>query len=288
MKIKKEYLIGLILLAASALYLVLQNDSKINYKTPQLAEINKDEVTSIEIQGKEKTIELNRNNKMWTIGKEEYRADSGKVSQLITEVAEMSIVDLISLRDDYARYELDDAHAVSVKVHATDTKRDFLLGKSSSSIYSYIRIPDIPGIFSVKGDLKSRFSLDSDFWRDKHVLKFNPETVSSLVLEKEGVIKAFRRDSDKSDTEWTMNDEPLPEDQDIKSRIKQLSTMSCSGFQDKAEGNPLITVKIQTEEGLNTLQIFEKQEKGYLATSSYAQTPFLLPENTGDSLLKLM
>jgi hypothetical protein len=93
------------------------------------------------------------------------------VNKLLSESSTISIVDLISDREDYARFELENNSAVTVRISTSEGPvREFLLGKSSSSsVYSYIRLPGQKGVYSVRGNLKNTFKSSMDEWRDKQV-----------------------------------------------------------------------------------------------------------------------
>lgn len=290
MKIRKEYIAAAIIIVASVLYLFFRSDSRMNYEIPQLSAVEKGDIISVSMEGPDGKIQLKKEGENWKLSPQDKRASESEVNRLLSELSTLSIVDLISPRDDYARYELDDEKAVSLKASSKDgTVRELKIGKTSStSIYTYVRLPDRKGVYSVRGNLKSVFSLSTDKWRDKQVLKFNPDEAASVEIVKNDETITLTKASGTENPGWSRDGEVLENSDEMDNHMKTLAMLKTSAFlENEPEGEAQATVTITTSSGAQILNIFEKGEKGYIARSSYVDEPFLLPFYIGDMILKL-
>lgn len=289
MKIKKEYIIAAVIIAASVLYLVFQKDSRVNYEVPRFAEIERENITSVKISGSGESLNLKKEGEQWKLYPGAYKADSSQINQLLAEAVNLSIVDLISSRDDYSRYELDEENALHVVISAdNEPVKEFMLGKTSDSrVYSYISLPGTKGIYSVRGDVKSRFPLSADLWRDKQVLNFNPEEVTSIEISREGETVILARSTVTETPGWTKNGSVMENPAEIQSNLESLGRLKCSEFLDSAEGEPMVSIRITAGSSIHSAEIYEKLDNGYSARSSFSEDPFLIPVYLGDMLLEM-
>lgn len=290
MKLRKEYIIAAVLIAASVLYLVFRNDSRVNYEIPRFSALEKDNITSVSVSGSDGSIELKKENGDWVISPGGYRVSASEMNRLLSEIDTLSIVDLISPREDYSRYELDDVKGITIKVSTADgTVRDFVAGKtSSSSIYTYIRLADRKGVYSVRGNLKSVFSTSQDKWRDKQILNFNADEAAAIGIDKGGEKIMFNRTLGTETPGWSRDGVPLDNSAEIDSDLKTLGMLKTTGFLDEElSGEPQAVLHITTSSVTQTLEIYDKRDKGYAAKSSYGEQPFLIPVYVGDMILGL-
>ncbi|MBN2659399.1 MAG: DUF4340 domain-containing protein [Spirochaetales bacterium] len=290
MKIKKEYIAAAVIIVLSVLYLVFRSDSRVNYEIPEFSEVERDAVVSIIMTGQEGSIELKKEGDQWRMSPQGYRASVSEANRLVSEAVNLAIVDLISPRDDYSRYELDSDNAISVQVATIEGKvRDFMIGKTSStSVYTYIRLPDRKGIYSVRGNLKSVFSPDTEKLRDRQVLNFNADEAASVELAKGGETVLFTRTAVTETPGWSRDGESLENSEEMDNHMKTLGMLKSTGFlEEEPAGEPQATVKITTPGGIHRLEVYEKQDKGYAARSSYVDDPFLIPFYIGDMILEL-
>jgi len=289
MKIKKEYIIVAVIIVLSISYLILRNDSRVNYEVPVFTEIKKNEINAVSILGNGQSVELKKTGDLWTLEPHGYKVDSSQINRLLSEAAELSIVDLITNREDYERYELDDTHSIQIKISTKeDTVREFRLGKSSSSaIYSYISLPEEKGVYSVRGNLKNVFSLSLDTWRDKQVMKFDPESAAAIEISRGEQVVQLIHTAVTETPGWSLNGEVLINTDEIQNLVKSLGMLKSTGFIDGTTGEPAIIFNVTTAEQVHTLQVYEKLENGYSARSSYVDDSFLIPVYIGDQLMEL-
>jgi hypothetical protein len=294
MKIKKEYIISAVIIIASILYLLLRSDTKIHYEVPSLPSLEKEAVTGVALQGPEGSVELEKNNGIWTIQPKGYRASESQVQQLISEAAGLSIRDLISPREDYDRYDLKDQASVKVTLSTEGgTAREFFIGKSSpSGSYSYIRLPDRTGIYSAPGNLRPVFSKAEEKWRDHQVMDFSPGEAESIeITGGNNSVELTKIEGEDGETPvWSRDGKTKAEDsEEIRNQVSVLSRLNATEFLETQEtGQPQATVIITTSSGVHDLMVFDKEEQGYRARSSYAEGDFLIPAYSGDQILGLI
>ncbi|MDA3811612.1 MAG: DUF4340 domain-containing protein [Spirochaetaceae bacterium] len=290
MKMRKEYILASVIIVASILYLVLRSDSKVNYDIPRFSDVDKNSITEITISETGESLKLKKTDNSWTIEPQGYKADKSLVNKLLSESSTISIVDLISDREDYARFELENNSAVTVRISTSEGPvREFLLGKSSSSsVYSYIRLPGQKGVYSVRGNLKNTFKSSMDEWRDKQVLSFDPEAVIAIEITKDkNTVLLSRIPVTESTPQWSKHGEVLENSDEIQNQAKTFSILKCSAYLEETSGDPLASLKIKTADGEQTLSLYEKLDNGYSARSTYVNDPFLLPLYLSNMILEL-
>lgn len=290
MKIKKEYIIALVFIILSLIYLLLRNDSQVNYAIPPFADLNKDEITVVSMISGNETVELKKTGDTWRINPQGYKADISQINRLLSESANLSIVDLISSREDYSRYELNDEKGLSVSISTDEgLVRKFTLGKSSSTaIYTYIRLPEKQGVYSVQGNLKNVFSLSVDKWRDQQVLNFDSTSAGALELNRGERSRTYIKTAVSETPQWSLDGAILENSSEMDNHLKTLGMLKTTGYlNEDIIGDPQASVKVTTPSGEHTLEIYGKQDKGYGARSSYVDGAFLIPFYIGDMILKL-
>ena len=288
MKVKKEYILAALLIAASLVYLMVHKDSRINYRLPELAGLDQSAVTTITIKRSDETLELTRDQEIWWLEGRKYKADQMLVQSLLNS-SDFIIQDLITEREDYDRYDLQPESALQVILSSENgTLREFFVGKKSSSgIYTYIRLPGEKGIFSVQKDLTSKVKLPIQDWRSRQVMDFAADEATKIEISGSEVISLEKIMKD-DETFWTRNDETAVGDsKEIEQQLSALSTLKAVGFPESGNtaAPPEATVTVTTHSGVHELMILEKQEAGYSVRSSDEPGDFIIPVTAGDAIL---
>ncbi len=289
MKIKKEYILLLVIVVASALYLFFQRDSRINYEIPKFDKITKDEILKISIQDSNNSLEVKKEGDGWQLLPEGYKGDNPAIDSLVSQIVDITIMDLVSDSENYKRYNLDDGNSISIKVYNSEGLiREFTLGKSTSnSIYSYIRLKDKKGVYSVKGDLTGTMKTNPDDLRDKQVLDFTFEDINEVELNKgnDKLNLTSRKEEDK--TSWLLDGKVIENSDEINSNLDWFSDLSCSEYLETVSNDSLIASFKFIGNGDHSISIHEKVERGYSATSSFSKYPFIISQYQVDNVLKL-
>lgn len=288
MKIRKEYIILPLIILAALIYLLLQNNSKMNYKVPLFEPLVKSDVQKITIKNNSEIVELQKEGDSWIMLPEKYKADTGQVNSILSSASSISIHDLISERDDYSRYELDDENGVTVSLYnQSEVLREFVIGKSDTSgVYSYIRLKENKGVYSVSGSLTGVFKTTVEKLRDKQVLSFNPDTINEIEITMNDKLLLFKSAGEGEDQQWSLGDAVYDDSEVIENRIKSLSSLKCMEYLESGIGDPMVTISLKGD-SIHKIDILKKEEKGYSAVSSDSKDPFLIPFYLGDEMIAL-
>jgi hypothetical protein len=115
MKIKKETLILLVLIAALSVYLVFRTQDRTHYSLPTLPGVPKGSISKIEISRGDASILLTKEGTLWKIGSQGNAADLGKVNGLLEILETLTLSTLVSETKDFNRYDLGDDHKIRVR-----------------------------------------------------------------------------------------------------------------------------------------------------------------------------
>lgn len=313
MKLKKEFIILFIIIAALISYLLLHKKDRTHYQLPTVPEIAKSRITQIDIATSKDAVTLNRKDKTWFIGPEEYPADPDKVNSMLDVIEALTITALVSESENYLRYDLDDDKKITVKAwEGTTIKRRFDIGKSASTFrHTFVKMEKDSKVYHARGDFRHKFDLTLDKLRDKNVLSFEPEQIKTVQISKDKQTIVVRRQerpetkgdikeneakpssTKKSNVIWQTNDDRQLEESTLKRLLSSLSRLDCETYIDRGKKedfeDSIIVVKLTGEAKGYSLSIFSKTEKSattYPAISSENQYPFLLSDSQVDDIKK--
>ncbi|MBW2251827.1 MAG: DUF4340 domain-containing protein [Deltaproteobacteria bacterium] len=169
MKIKKEYIILAVIIAALLLYLSQRKTDRTLYKLPDVPEISNSNITKIEINKNSTPIILSKEGDLWTIGPKKYPADTLKVKNMLDVMGKLTLTALVSESKSYNRYNLDDDNKITVKAFDKDKlKLEFDIGKAASSFrHTFVKIAGDERVFHARGSFMGKFDKTVDDLRDK-------------------------------------------------------------------------------------------------------------------------
>lgn len=185
---KKEYLLLLVAIVGLAALLVYQKKGQTNYQLPKLAKINA-VVDRVVVEEAGSKVELRQVDGNWVVGPNSYRADSSRAAKMVDEVRKLQLVALISEKENYQLYELNEKKRLTVKLyHEKTLLREVVIGKNSASLrQTYVMLKDDPKVYQALGNLKSNFFSKISDLRDKDVLKISAkelEKIDRITLER--------------------------------------------------------------------------------------------------------
>ncbi|MFW6148043.1 MAG: DUF4340 domain-containing protein [Thermodesulfobacteriota bacterium] len=310
MKIKKEYIILIAVIAALSLYLLLRETDKIRYELPTIPAVAKSDVSKIEITKKGADIHLRKSNDKWTIGPQEYPADPEKVEAMLDIIEELTLTAMVSESRDYTRYQLDDEAKIAVTAWSGDKPaREFDVGKAAPSYHhTFVRLKGDDSVYHARENFRKTFDWGVDDLRDKTVLAFNRADIQEIHLTKNGRSVACVRtiSSGSSQQKPAAHGESLPKEQliwespegdrcdevNLNRLLTLLSKLRCEQYMNTADkqdlADPLYRVELKGAEDYH-LSIFPKADedaKSYPAASSQNKYAFLLPEGQAKSIMK--
>jgi uncharacterized protein DUF4340 len=302
MKIKKEYIILAVIIAALLLYLSQRRTDRTLYQLPDVPEISYSDITKIEINKNSTPIVLGKEGDIWTIGPPKYPADTLKVKNMIDVMGKLTLTALVSESKSYNRYNLDDDNKITVKAFDKDKlKLEFDIGKEAASFrHTFVKIAGDERVFHARGSFRSKFDKTVDDLRDKAVLAFKITEIKEIYISKGKQQMVFNliqlpkevKDSEKSDTSGPKT-EPLntawqnatgkkADHSKINRLLTTLSALNCEKYiSDRSKdefADPVFTLLLKGSKEYK-LSIFEKLKKDsqdHPAISSENSYPFIL------------
>jgi len=299
MKLKKEYLILFGVIVVLLVFLLSGGRrNKMSYRVPDLAGVNEENITKIEISSEGDTIVLSGKDSSWTILPQEYAADPDKVSSMLDIVANLTLTELAAETKDYQRYELDEEKKITVYAYSEDELvRTFDVGKVSSTYrHTFVRVGEDPRVYFARESFRSTFEVDRGDLREKTVMSFDLNEITGILIEQEDSTLHFSKtmipaEAPSPETAeepaaqpaegqeaWVTEDGIKGNKTDIDSIVSQLSDMKCDSFIEETLkddfADPIYSVKITGSKNYS-FQIFVKDEEADTYPAVSSETPYV-------------
>ena len=284
---------------------ILKNRSCSNI--PGLKAWNKSD--EIEITGKDIALKFIKKDNLWRINEQEYLGDGALIESIEKKVRDLKLLDLISEKGFYEKYDLTDETGLALTVKYNEkTLRKLVIGKQSpANNHSYVLIDDKKEIYLASGITKSDFILSAQDLREKKIFDIKDSDVKSFSISYAGKNFVFQLnpgrggilppDNDTQPDSDSMDGNPQPEDSpkwickgyeniilkdsSIDSILNIFSPLRASEFPEKMTKenlrNKLCTVNIESVDRKIELIIYDKKDQGkYFASSSESEYVFTL------------
>ena len=224
-------------------------------------------------------------------------------------IENLTLTAMVSESKDYTRYQLDDEHRITVKAYIGEKlRREFDVGKAAPSYrHTFVRLKGNELVYHARENFRNSFDLAVDDLRDKQVLAFDKEEIQEIRLIKNGQSLACSRSgaSPAAGQEPTVESSaPIEEliwqsaegercdEKKINRLLATLSNLGCEKYIEDMKKeelvDPLYRIELTgaQEYSLSIFAKAEGDEKGYPATTSGNDYPFLLPEARATSIMK--
>jgi len=184
MKLKKEYLILLLMIVVLSAYLMMRSRNQTHYELPSPPQADSQKIDRIVITKNGQGFELNKKDDQWTVGPEDYAADSVKVKNMVKAAVDLTITDLISESGNYERYDLTDDKKIDVQVfEGGKMVRNFSVGKAAPTYqHTFVRLADDPKVYNARGQLNHTFDHTISNLRDLTVLAFDKDAITDVSI----------------------------------------------------------------------------------------------------------
>jgi len=312
MKVKKEYIILVLVIIGLSAYLVMRRTDRTLYRLPEIPSVAKNEITQVQLTKAGTQIVLNKKDTQWYIAPREYPADNKKVKVMLENIADLTLTALVAESKNYNRYDLEEGNKITVRAWRGDSLgRDIDVGKTASSFrHTFVKLAGDDRVFHARGNLRDAFDQNVDSLREKTVLAFKPDEIQEIEITKTTYSLIFARvqapageetrDADKKEvpaaaaqkSAWQTADGRTGDDAAISQMLRALSGLQCEKFIDdhnKADFNaPIYTIRLKgaQEYALSLFAKTKADDKNYPAVSSGSQYPFLLSTNKADGITK--
>jgi hypothetical protein len=302
---KKEYIILVLIIILLSVYVVIRKNEKLHYELPEIAPMEKKDITKITIKRVDSEITLSRDGNRWLIKPDNFLADSHVVEKMLDNISGFSLTALVSQSKNYELYELDDENKITVTAYKGDKQLlSFDIGKTAPTArYTFVRLNDNPDIYHAEHNLKSVFNKTVEGLRDRIVMKFSDEIDKVTFIKGKESLKIIRKQAPISEEPeqkektkeqqpsqiWQTEDGKPVKDSEIDNLVNTLSNFSCDDFitDRKKEDFTQPIYKISLK-GLKTytISIFKKEDNRYPALSSESEYPFFILEWKAKNLMK--
>lgn len=313
MKIKKEYIILVLIIIGLSVYLYLRSSDRTLYELPEMPKVTIKEITRLQITKGETEIALNKKDEQWFIAPAEYPTDANKIKDMLNALENLTLTAMVSESKNYHRYDLTQDQRINLKAwQGQDLKIDIDVGKTASSFrHTFVRPSGDERVFHAQGNLKNNFDVTTDDLRDKTVLALKPEDIQQIKINKEQQSLAFTKtqvpvevkapDAEKN-TEtvepsapkqvWQTATGQQVNESTLNQLLNALANLRCDKFIDdrKKEDftSPLFALELKGGQDYN-LAIFPKAEENdpnYPAVSSGSDYPFQLSTSQVNRIMK--
>ncbi len=319
MKMKKEYLILLGIIAVLLIYLLFGTGrSRMSYDVPKLKNLVPEDITRIEISLADRSFTLAGGGEDWNIQPQDYAADPVKVQDMLDSIAGLQLTELAAEKQDYQRYDLDEDSRITVKAYKDEELlRGFDIGKTPSTYrHTFVRMADDIRVYYARESFRSRFEFEVKDLRDKRVMSFDKNEISEIRITQANETLVFVKkavpapqeageseEEGEAETEppqeppaeqeaWVTADGRTGDKADLDTILSELSDLRCDEFLEEGspdqDHEPVFSVTVKGTKDF-TLRIFPKQDMesgNYPALSSENSYPFLLSTYKAERIIK--
>lgn len=312
MKVKKEYIILILIIAALSTYLLMRSSDRTLYRLPKVAALNKSEISKIEISQSDRLIILKKKDNRWYLEPAGYLADETKVNAMLNVFEDLTLTALVSESKDYNRYDLQPEKRINVKVwQGEELKRNFDIGKAASSFrHTFVRLNDDSRVFHARDNFRGKFDFTVDSLRDKTVLSFRTADIREIeIAGDQANLKLVRSQVpaevaapqvEKTEPSsaaavklvWQTSDGKKGNEANLNRLLGALGDLKCAEFiNDRTKdafSAPIYTVKLKEarDHRLDVFAKLQKDDKNYPAVSSDSDFPFFLSDSQVQQIMK--
>jgi len=311
MKLKKEYLILVIVIAALALYLGLRDRGASQNDLPQPEVLESSGIDRIKVTSQETSLELVKKDEQWFLEPQGFPADKAEVTNMLNIIAKLKLTALVSESGNYERYGLTDADKVVIQAFSGNTKlREFNMGQSAPTFkHTFVSLAGDPNVYHAQGAFVNTFNKTVEELRDKSVMTFDRAAVTTVEIQKgDQTLVAAKTEAAPEDqappqgadapaepkvAEWRTTQGDLLNQKPLEDLMRTLSGLKCDSFvsdHSKADfTSALWSVTFKDAANAYTLSLFAKQNEDdtrYPAVSSTSPYVFTLLQGRVETLEK--
>ena len=274
--------------------LVSADKSLDDLRDKRILRIEAESVTSFDLKNASGEISAAKNPSGWTLSKPADKpADTETISGLLAGVSAGRMAAVTSeTPENLAKYGLSSPAITLTTTDAKGNKQTLIVGKKQGDAY-YARDISRPMIFTIHDDLYSKLTEKAGDFRDKYVLRFQPDQINRVEVQNPGgKIVMFRKEAGKED--WVFL-EPAGEKDKAAASWKVFSPMEDAravDVLDHAPANisvqlakPAIEVVLIDKDGKKTTLDLTKPDGDFgYARSSASDTVFKVKKDFYEDL----
>jgi hypothetical protein len=305
MKLKKEYLILIIVIAAIGLYLATRSLNQNNNQLPQPAKLENAKINRLLLTDKKSApLELVKKDEHWFIEPKGYPADDAKIKNMINSICNLKLTALVSESGSYDRYGLSPDQKIYVQAFSDGTAvRAFSIGKAASTYrHTFVELKGDRNVYHARGELVHTFDQNVSSLRDKTIFNVDKAGITEvtlkkndkeLTLDKKEVAQKNNAPEAKKDatpkqappTEWQAADGGAVEQDVVDRLLGEIDHLDCDAFlKDDAKtqlGKAIWTITFKKGQKERSLSLYPKlntKDDKLPATASTTQYAFYLKQ----------
>jgi hypothetical protein len=313
---KKQYIFLLAAIAVLSAYLALRSPDKVNYELPDLPDVQKKDITAVEMEKQGHRLVLKKDGGAWKTEPDKYPASDDQVDRILDAIVAFTLTDMVSQTKSYDRFDLTDDKKTTVRVFSGDKlKFAFDMGSiAGTRQHTFVRISGDDRVYHARGNLRDRFTADMDDVRDKTVMMFNPNEIREVRLGhlKEALIitrvqvpespagdaAPGERDPDQEKSKprekgisWKRADGQPVDEAALERLLSTVTELKCQKYiydrKKDAFADPRYSIAFT---GARTYSLFffpgdKEKPEGFPAISSENSSPFILTQYKADEII---
>ncbi len=307
MKLKKEYIILIVLIVGLVFYLTMRSANDNDGELPRPEKLESARIDRLVLVKDSNKIELDKKDDQWILEKSGYRADNTKAQKMVDALADLTLTALVSESSSYERYGLSANEKTLVKAYIDGKAvRQINVGKAAPTYqHTFVLLEGDPNVYHARGQIENTFDVTVDSLRDKTVFDIDKETIGAITFRKgEETLTLAKKeipaekpegdagpDSDKTgetppptpEIQWQKPDGQAVDKAKVEGLIGTIAKLNCDGFvnekEDKELGQAAWTVTFNAGDKEYNLSAFAKASEDadqMPATASTVAYPFYL------------
>lgn len=308
MRSKKELIILVLIIAAAVGYLLFRQTDRLTYKLPQVAKLDTADIVKVAVKGPSGDLLLEKKADKWQLMPQGYIPDPKKVDDILDTISTLMVTTVVAEKSSDARYDLGPGQRIEVTAwDSNGIVRQFSLGKAADTFrHTFVKLPEDNRIFHAKDNFRDRFDLSVAAFRDKQVMTFDPDPITSMTVTRNdqtfdwvSIEDNSSHDTDKkvsSEKRWQTTDQKEMDHAKINKLLRTLSALRCQSYLengDPAVSNPAVwAIELQESSGNHRFTLYsevtQNEDKFWPATSSMVSDPFLLSEWQAKEFMEIM
>ncbi len=235
------------------------------------------------------SLKLLKSGDKWLINEQGYPADRDQVADIEKKISEIKLLDLVSEKGYFDKYDLTENKGVEVTASAGGKQlRKLMIGKQGlTGNQVYVRLDDAKEVYLASGITPAEFKPEADMLRDKKIFDVKGDELLSFIVKYSGKEYIFTKAEDKKEEpKEKADDGKAPATKQIlwvckgyesmelntsmiNNIVHSFSPLRASTFAEKPDkGNVVCTVKLKTAGGDYELNIYSKKDKEMYYASS--------------------
>lgn len=305
MKVKKEYLLLILIIVVLSIYLFVQRANHEDPELPKLAELDSNTINRMLITKADTSIELTKKDEQWLIKPQDYPANTVTVKNMLNAAAKLTTTALVSETGIYERYDLNSTKRTTVKVfNDQELEREFNIGKTAPTFqHTFVLLAGDDNVYHARGNLVNTFNQTIESLRDKKVLSFEKDQITAIEVQKGDQTRTISKKEIKATPQGDSQEDKTPSPQPTKTKwvnasgqavdssvvdslLNNMSGLTCDAFMaDDAKAglkDAAWTLTFKSGQGDFSVSVFKKDTQTppkYTAASSGSRYAFLLNES---------